>query len=1045
VLIATFAATAYWSIAYRADFTHLLSVAPPLLILCVAILHRLLSGSRLGIGCSLLAAGAWLVAGLLATLCVFAAWDTPVDTPRGRLVVTEREARSATQLLRYLDAQPRGERILIAPMDPLYYFLSDRLIPSRFDLLFPAYFRPGDDERLARSLSDVDQVVYNPTVIPTVPSPLTAFAPNTAAELVNRFRIVELLDPKAYVMRPREGTRADEIVADIWRDFAPIPSRRGEEEDRRTSWMMYRVITTTVAPEEPSACFRVAHEAEPGQSISVLPMLHPAAWKPPWPNAFASGAHFEIRVSGPSPAPRVVFSEEREAEPPSEVLIALAPFAGRRIEIEFCASRTDRQSGWPFRVRAGWGEPRIVRRAGMEDTEDVARLPLSDAPPPAAVDVEGETRRAVSLASPYRGKICFPADPRGASRTLELGARTAGSGVRARLAVPEGDATEIPLGEDWSDLRAQLPSGSGCSELVLMGAASEVAVSTPFLLRSEARRPWVILYVVDTFRFDDSPYGGGAEHAAPAFAELAHAGIVYRRALGVTSWTRPAVASLLTGLGPSFHGVSDRQDRLPSSIASLPTLLADAGWFTIALSTNPNILPVWGFLPGFDRFVDVGSADWVQERGFAALRRRMLAVVKGRSDQPLFLYVHDNEPHVPYRPLPEYRELFSAPPEGSAAEIPASADDAKGLGEARLLYRAAIRATSDRFGTLLDALREAGRYEDALIVLVGDHGEEFGDHGRILHGQTLYQEQLHVPLVIKPPSGAAPVGAVAAAVSLEDVAPTVLALLGLPAPSSMAGRRLPFPGEKLSDRGTLVSELDFDGHRAESAIRWPWKYLRMQGESERLFDLAADPEEREDRAASRADVVAQLRTALERRRAMARSGLWLSCLAGEQPAVVRGEIRTASDQQPRVEAIGLEVADRVTARAGSIAVDFQLRPAESHPTLARLDPEIAARTQPDRDRVRIAELTGNAVEIRLMALPGGQPVRLEGPDGSLLPGSGEAIPLAQIAATVPPQEPLASDQARCQLYRVEPRTSAVPEESIDPSLRARLRALGYLD
>lgn len=401
VLIATFAATAYWSIAYRADFTHLLSVAPPLVILCVATLHRLLSGSRLGIGCSILIAGTWLLAGLVGASCVFAVWDTPVDTPHGRLFAIKNRAGNVARLLAYLDAQPKNEKILIAPIDPLYYFLSDRPIPGRFDLLLPGYLRPGDDERLARSLSDVDQVVYNPKIIPTVPTPLTAIAPRTAAELAHRFHFVKVLDPEAYVMRPREGrTDAEETIVDFWSDFEPLSHQRREEKVELTSWMMYRVITTTVTPAGLRTCFRVTQDVEPGQSLSVFPMLHPETWKPRWSTDSTRSALFEIRVSSPSLGSRVVFSEERRAGPPSEVVIALDPFVGRGTEIEFCAFRLDQQRGGRSEIRAGWGEPRIVRRKGLGDKEGVERPTLSGARVPIAAKIKGETRQAVMPMSP---------------------------------------------------------------------------------------------------------------------------------------------------------------------------------------------------------------------------------------------------------------------------------------------------------------------------------------------------------------------------------------------------------------------------------------------------------------------------------------------------------------------------------------------------------------------------------------------------------------------------------------------------------------------
>jgi arylsulfatase A-like enzyme len=678
-----------------------------------------------------------------------------------------------------------------------------------------------------------------------------------------------------------------------------------------------------------------------------------------------------------------------------------------------------------------------------DDPEAVVRLALSGAPERTAVVAGGETRWASVVASPYAGRICAPSSPHADVAALDVGLRAAGPGVTARLRAGEDEGVEASLRARWSDLRVPLPRGSReCAQLDLEGApGTEVAVSTPLGWRPGPKRPWVVLYVVDTFRFDDSPYAADPRRAGPAFARLAGDGVLYRRAFSVTSWTRPSVASLLTGFGPAVHGVFDRQDRLPGSIPRLPAFLAEAGWHTVAFSTNPNILPLWGFLDGFDRFVDIDTETWAYNRGFSRLRDEVLALVEKRSDRPVFLYVHDNEPHIPYRPLPRYRKMFGAPSAGSPAEL-ARTDVAGRLRDSRALYRATIRATSDRFGVLLAALRRAGRYADALIVLVGDHGEEFGEHGGVSHGRTLYQEQLHVPLVIKPPSGAVATGVVDGPVTLEDVAPTVLSLLGVPAPPALAERRLPWPEDAPADPRVFVSALDLDGRRADAAIRWPWKYLRAQGE-ERIFDLAADPAETADLAKDRPDVLAQLRSEVERSSASGRRGLWLSCFAGDRETVVRAEVRIAVEGNPRAEGIALDEADRVATRPGVVEAEFHLRPAESHPDVARLDPRVAALTQPDRDGLRVVDVGGESLSIRLAA-SGGPIAGLEGPGGSPLPTGGEPLALASIEAPVPPREAPPGELARCVVYHVETRSESTPEEAVDPTIRERLRALGYL-
>ncbi len=126
--------------------------------------------------------------------------------------------------------------------------------------------------------------------------------------------------------------------------------------------MLYRVVTTTIEPDDSATCFSVSHDVEPGHAVFVTPMLHPETWAPRWPLAEARRARFEIRVTPSSGKRQIAFSEVRAADSPAaEVQVALSRFAGRRVEVEFCAFRGSSEAAAPPRVRAGWAEPRIVR------------------------------------------------------------------------------------------------------------------------------------------------------------------------------------------------------------------------------------------------------------------------------------------------------------------------------------------------------------------------------------------------------------------------------------------------------------------------------------------------------------------------------------------------------------------------------------------------------------------------------------------------------------------------------------------------------------
>jgi hypothetical protein len=367
-MVVAYAATAYGSIVYRADFTHLMSVAPPVLIVCVLALHRAFAGRGRGAAVPGAAGAAWLAVGALAAVCVVGAYDTPIDTRHGRIRATAYDADDAARVLSHLARQPADARILILRTDPLYYVLSDRAIPGPFDLLLPGYLRPGDDARFADGLARVDRILYNPTVLPTVPTPLASYAPATAARLAAGFRIDEILGPSAVALVPREGMGSDAATVVAIRP-PPAEGRPGPgpASVAPADWMMYRVVTTTLEPHASETCFALRHDVAAGESIRATPMLNPATWAPRFPLDEGRRVRFEIRVTPASEPRRTVFSGIRDARiPAEEVRVPLAPFAGRRVEIAFCALRPTPEVANPQRVPAGWAEPRIVRARGGE-------------------------------------------------------------------------------------------------------------------------------------------------------------------------------------------------------------------------------------------------------------------------------------------------------------------------------------------------------------------------------------------------------------------------------------------------------------------------------------------------------------------------------------------------------------------------------------------------------------------------------------------------------------------------------------------------------
>jgi arylsulfatase A-like enzyme len=359
----------------------------------------------------------------------------------------------------------------------------------------------------------------------------------------------------------------------------------------------------------------------------------------------------------------------------------------------------------------------------------------------------------------------------------------------------------------------------------------------------------VVVVVVDTLRQDHLPTYGYGRDTAPFLAGLARRGVVLD-GISPASWTKPATASILTGLHPVTHQALDRQDRLPEQAKTLAEILRGAGYRTLAASANGWVSPTFGFQKGFDEFL-LDEEENVRARD---LNRQLLPKLQ-RLPEPFFLYVHYIDPHAPYAPRVDWRgEPLPAsvhpvlPDDFDATHVRARPADL--LRRAVDLYDGEIRGADMGLAELVGALRGRGLLGRTLLVVTADHGEEFEEHGRMSHGQTLYGEVVRVPLIFSG-LGVHGGGARLGRASLIDIVPTLLDLVDVPSgqrPSHLdgvslagalrSGRRLP------SQRGFL-GYLDFvDGLSLSYLAGDSEMMLAKQPYAKKIFDLAADPGER---------------------------------------------------------------------------------------------------------------------------------------------------------------------------------------------------------
>jgi arylsulfatase A-like enzyme len=406
-------------------------------------------------------------------------------------------------------------------------------------------------------------------------------------------------------------------------------------------------------------------------------------------------------------------------------------------------------------------------------------------------------------------------------------------------------------------------------------------------------RPPIVFVVADAFRAD-------AVHPelTPKLHAFAQDAVVFRQAWSTATWTRPAVTSLLTGLYPSAHGAVHKADRLPRELPTLAGRLKRRGYATAASVTNVNLAPVFGLGRGFDAYayhsprpflgapVSAGRLFLVEIYRLVRLRffpgrrevfryyaegerileqGRVLMEPFARVRQPFFVYLHFMEPHDPY---------FAHPYDGhGVARVENPSPPVAKAPEYLALYRGELRHFDGLFGELIAFLKETGLYDRSLIVFAADHGEEFADHGGFWHGTTLYQELVRVPLIIRFPGGAGAGTVRDQPVSLLDLAPTALRAAGVNSPAGLPGRALsPRPEEDLdgSSGRVLFAEEDHQGCKLMAVRAGPWKLILANSDNARnlpavqLFDLGADPGEKNDLKDAEPDLRDELINVIER-------------------------------------------------------------------------------------------------------------------------------------------------------------------------------------
>ena len=339
--------------------------------------------------------------------------------------------------------------------------------------------------------------------------------------------------------------------------------------------------------------------------------------------------------------------------------------------------------------------------------------------------------------------------------------------------------------------------------------------------------------------------------------------MVFEDATAPSPWTVPSHVSLLTGLSPQSHGVTDRVQHMDPGADTMATWLERHGYDTAAVVNTVLLDSRRGFASGFDSFDLVVRPH--REAAAPEVHRRALRWLERARQRPFFLFLHYYDVHSDYAPGKNYRELLVGPYQGAVNGTSSQLKDVR-LGKRTLtpadvthlseLYDAEVRQLDDELGRFLDALQERGLLDDTVIAVTSDHGEEFLEHGGVLHGRTLYGELVRVPLILAGPG--IPAGSrVAGPVSLVDVFPTLMGLLGVAAPPYVEGvdlwrgsnGSLVAPGDRPIFFGTDWWLGGSKGEWKRAVQQGDWKLLYAHpARAFELYDLASDPGEQRNLA-----------------------------------------------------------------------------------------------------------------------------------------------------------------------------------------------------
>lgn len=389
----------------------------------------------------------------------------------------------------------------------------------------------------------------------------------------------------------------------------------------------------------------------------------------------------------------------------------------------------------------------------------------------------------------------------------------------------------------------------------------------------EAPRPALLLITVDTLRADRLRVYGSNRELTPNLDRLARESEVFETMYAPASFTVPSIVTILTGQYPEQNAIVDNESILADGATTLAGLLGRHGYRTGAVVSNWVLRPGGGLEQGFGEYD--ASFPQLEETRKAPERvasettdaaLKMLDRLEAENAQPIFLWVHYQDPHGPYTPPDEFRDDVQAEEAVSTSQRLPFGENSRGLGSIpvyqrigdhaevayyRSGYDAEVRYADAQIGRFLEALRERGFYDDGVIVFAADHGEGLGEHDYwFAHGEYLFDPLVRVPLFIRIPEGTP--GRRSDVAGFVDLLPTLLSALGIATPSGLPGRDLLGDGARGASTTAYMATLAASTVPRYGLVSGGFKYLltlRNGRMEEQLFRLGNESEDLAEGAA----------------------------------------------------------------------------------------------------------------------------------------------------------------------------------------------------